>query len=203
MKKMIASLLVAGACLGMALPTVVNAAVEEVNGTGSADVTVNGTIGMDNTNPTSPIEEGSDAWINVDLDTATVFYNVKGQTAIESPTYSIENKSGRPVDVSVEKFEHVDTSDPYSDIKSLNLNIGDGSSDKLINEGALKSVAATSPLFTLANKDGKMNEADGSTDTSKASTTFSYNGELNGASTDTKHPDFTMTLKLDVPTDWK
>lgn len=203
MKKMIASLLVAGVTLGMALPTAVNAAVENTNGESSADVQVNGTIGMDNTNPGSSIEEGSDAWINVSLDTDTVFYNVKGQTTIESPTYDIENKSGRPVDVSVEKFEHDDNSDSYSDIKTLNLNIGDGSSDQLIANGVLKNAPAQLPLFRLANNEGKTTEGQQTPDLSKATTTFSYNGELNGASTDTKNPNFTMTLKLDVPTDWK
>lgn len=198
MKKMIASLLVAGACLGMALPTVVNAAVEEVNGTGSADVTVNGTIGMDNTNPTSPIEEGSDAWINVDLDTATVFYNVKGQTAIESPTYSIENKSGRPVDVSVEKFESV--SGDYSAIDSLNLKIGDGSSEGLIEGGVLQSSFTGAPLLRLANKEGKFTDAD-TPDSTNVKKTFSYDGELTAASTATTTPKFKMTLKLETTKD--
>lgn len=203
MKKIMVGLLVAGACFGMALPSVVNAA--DVNGEGSADVTVNGTIGMDNTDPTSPIEEGSDSWVNVTLDTATVFYNVNGQTSIESPTYSIKNNSGRPVAVSVEKFEHKSASDAYTPIRSLNLKIGDGTtSEKLIDSSTLNTTFASSPLVTLANKDGNFIEGDQS-DLSKAETTFSYDGELTAASIAKTTPEFTMTLKLDVPTTpaWK
>lgn len=200
MKKMMASLLVAGACLGMALPTVVRAA--DVNGEGSADVTVNGTIGLDNTDPTESIEEGSDAWVNVTLDTTTVFYNVSGQTAIESPTYDIKNNSGRPVAVSVEKFESV--SGDYSMIDELNLKVGDGTTtEQLMDATGPKTTFTGAPLFTLANKEGKLTEADSSTDTSKAATTFGYDGELKAKSTGTETPSFTMTLKLVVPDNWK
>lgn len=199
MKKIMVGLLVAGACFGMALPSVVNAA--DVNGEGSADVTVNGTIGMDNTDPTSPIEEGNDSWINVTLDTATVFYNVKGQTTIESPTYNIKNNSGRPVDVSVQSFSQTNSVD-ISNINSLNLKIGDGTtSEELIDSNGLSTSFAGSPLFSLANKNGNFTSTD-TADPSKAETTFSYDGDLTAASSTTTNPEFTMTLKLDVPNTW-
>ncbi|RAV23560.1 hypothetical protein DQE84_20290, partial [Staphylococcus warneri] len=65
-------------------------------------------------------EESHDNWINVTLDTATIFYNVSGRNDIESPTYTIENKSGRPVDVSIADFAQTNA-ESITEISSLNL----------------------------------------------------------------------------------
>lgn len=208
MKKIMAGLLVAGACFGMALPTAVNAA--DVNGEGSADVTVNGTIGMDNTDPTSPIEEGNDSWINVTLDTATVFYNVKGQTTIESPTYNIENKSGRPVDVSVQSFSQTDSTD-ISKINTLELasrrsdaaTLSETKTPLFTSAGApIDTLVTPTKILTLANNEGKMTLTDSSTDTDLAKATFGYVGTVASDAT-VSEPEFKMTLQLDVPDTWK
>lgn len=207
MKKIMAGLLVAGACFGMALPSVVNAA--DVNGEGSADVTVNGTIGMDNTDPTSPIEEGNDSWINVTLDTTTIFYNVAGQTTIESPTYNIENKSGRPVDVSVHSFTQTNSAD-ISKIDSLELasrrsdtaTTADTKTPLFTGPGStIETLGTPTKILTLANNEGKMNETDSSTDTNLAKATFGYVGTVASDAT-VSEPIFQMTLQLDVPNTW-
>ncbi|MEE1499604.1 MAG: hypothetical protein U0K17_06510, partial [Enterococcus hirae] len=98
MKKVLVSMLFSGSFVGFVAPAMVQA--EDVIGVDQADIQINGTIGLDNTDPEEAIEESHDNWINVTLDTATIFYNVSGRNDIESPTYTIENKSGRPVDVS-------------------------------------------------------------------------------------------------------
>ncbi|MDG3374961.1 hypothetical protein P5D95_26195, partial [Vibrio parahaemolyticus] len=102
MKKRLASLFIAGSFVGGLVPIAVQA--QDVIGDGSAEIKVNGSIGLDNTDPTETIDEESEDWINVTLDTATIFYNISGRTNIESPTYTIKNNSGRPVDVTITKF---------------------------------------------------------------------------------------------------
>lgn len=202
MKKVIASLFVASACLGGILPTVAQAEAEDVNGASEANITVNGTIGVDNTNPEANINEGSDAWINVTLDTATVFYNVAGQTTIESPTYNIENKSGRPVNVSVTAFSHTNSED-IAGITKLNLvsTRSDGTAlteTELINGGSIPTIPETK-ILSLANNEGKFTE-DGTATTDAKKATFGYTGEVSEGAEST--PSFTLTLQFDVPTTW-
>ncbi len=201
MKKVIASLFVASACLGGILPTVAQA--ENVNGESEANITVNGTIGTDNTDPEANINEGSDTWINVTLDTATVFYNVAGQTTIESPTYNIENMSGRPVDVSVKAFSHDGIAD-IADITKLNLvsMLANGTASKeteLINGGSIPTIPETK-ILSLANNEGKFTE-DGTETTDVKKATFGYTGEVSETAV-ASTPTFTLTLQFDVPTTW-
>jgi hypothetical protein len=73
------------------------------NNTDSADITVTGRIGFDNTDPESPEPTDPDQWIHVTLPTAAVFES-KEDKSIDSPTYQIENKSGRPVKVAVSNY---------------------------------------------------------------------------------------------------
>lgn len=203
MKKVIASLFVASACLGGILPTVAQA--ENVNGESEANITVNGTIGTDNTDPEANINEGSDTWINVTLDTATVFYNIAGQTTIESPTYNIENMSGRPVDVSVTAFSHDGIAD-IADITELNLvsMLANGTASKeteLINGGSIPTIPETK-ILSLANKDGNFTEnGTDPTDPDAKKATFGYTGEVSETAT-ASTPTFTLTLQFDVPTTW-
>lgn len=118
MKKVLVSMLFSGSFVGFVAPAMVQA--EDVIGVDQADIQINGTIGLDNTDPEEAIEESHDNWINVTLDTATIFYNVSGRNDIESPTYNIENKSGRPVDVSIADFAQTNA-ESITEISSLNL----------------------------------------------------------------------------------
>lgn len=88
MKKVLVSMLFSGSFVGFVAPAMVQA--EDVIGVDQADIQINGTIGLDNTDPEEAIEESHDNWINVTLDTATIFYNVSGRNDIESPTYMLE-----------------------------------------------------------------------------------------------------------------
>lgn len=205
MKKVIASLFVASACLDGILPTVAQAEAEDVNGASEANITVNGTIGVDNTNPEANINEGSDAWINVTLDTATVFYNVAGQTTIESPTYNIENKSGRPVNVSVTAFSHTNSED-IAGITKLNLvstrSDGTDSTETPLFSGAgtpIGTLETPESILPLANNDRDMGDGTKIANANKA--TFGYTGEVSETATASK-PSFTLTLQFDVPTTW-
>ena len=204
MKKVIASLFVASACLGGVLPTVAQAA--DVNGASEANITVNGTIGVDNTDPEANINEGSDTWINVTLDTATVFYNVAGQTTIESPTYNIENKSGRPVDVSVTAFSQ-DNSDDIANITELNLVSmradGTASTETALFSGPgtpKETFVTPAPILSLANTENKFTE-NGTATTNAKKATFGYTGKVVKDAA-ASAPSFTLTLQFDVPTTW-
>lgn len=84
MKKILSGLLVGSALLGGAAS--VYAVEENVSGTNSASITVNGSLGQDNTDENGPnIDEGSDDWINVTVDTANIFYTTKDSNTKQSP----------------------------------------------------------------------------------------------------------------------
>lgn len=180
--------------------TTVHAAETINNGTNTGDVQINGTLGQSNTDPEAPINEGSDQWINVTLDTATIFYNTAGSTTIESPDYGITNSSGRPVSVVATGITQTNSVD-ISSISSLavNLNRNDGgasSTASLVTDGTTGVTGATS--FVLANNVGQIASTDeaateSSTVTNNAAT-FQYDGTLTSALSETIAPTFTMTL---------
>ncbi|WP_206856050.1 hypothetical protein [Candidatus Enterococcus mangumiae] len=195
-KKLLSSLLVVGTSLGALAPATILAT--DVIGEPTADITINGSLGLDNTDPEEEIEEGNTNWINVTLDTATIFYNLSGTTTIDSPTYNIENNSGRPVKVSIQSFTQTDTSN-ISVIDSLNFVSSLGGSaitQSLINSGNVEAFGSPVELFTLANSEGNLTE-DGSGTDSK-STTFKYEGTVSGTSIARTNPAFTLTLQLDA-----
>ncbi|MBO0461415.1 hypothetical protein JZO83_06605 [Enterococcus sp. DIV1298c] len=195
-KKLLSSLLVVGTSLGALAPATILAT--DVIGNSSADITINGSLGLDNTDPDEEIEEGDTNWINVTLDTATIFYNLSGTTTIDSPTYNIENKSGRPVKVSIKDFTQTDTSN-ISVIDSLDFvsSIGGSAITKpLITSGDIEDFTNPTELFTLANSVGNLN-ADG-TSTGDQSTTFKYEGTVSGDNIARTNPAFTLTLQLDA-----
>lgn len=174
------------------------------DGTNNADVTVNGTIGADNTDPNQPIPEGSDKWINVSLDTATIFYNTSSDTSIVSPIYTITNNSGRPVKVKVNKFTKTNT-DSIEDIKDLNVNFKrQGTQSKnvktnLINSGALSSLDNAENL-ELANTKGKFINSD-TEDAGSNIAKFNYSGSVKAKVNKLTQPNFKMNL-LFTPTSW-
>ncbi|MHC5250622.1 hypothetical protein [Enterococcus sp. HY326] len=170
------------------------------NGTNTGDVQINGTLGQSNTDPEAPINEGSDQWINVTLDTATIFYNTAGSTTIESPTYAITNNSGRPVSVIASKITKTNEVD-VSAISSLAVNLtrndnGASSTASLVSAGTTGVTGATS--LVLANNVGQVAKTDtAATDSSTVknnAATFKYDGTLSSALTDKIAPTFTMTL---------
>lgn len=153
MKKILSGLVVGSILFGGAAS--IYAAEENVNGTGSASITVNGSLGQDNTDEKAPnIDEGSDDWINVTLDTANIFYTTKetAHKSITSPHYRITNHSGRAVNISVEDFTV--TSGNLDNVDELKITGKDYSAvDQEVN---LKGTG-TRAFMTLANNQGKLN----------------------------------------------
>ncbi|MBS9339246.1 hypothetical protein G6R29_06475 [Fructobacillus sp. M2-14] len=172
------------------------------DGTNNANVAVNGTLGADNTKPDSNIPEGSDKWINVTVDTATIFYNTSTDTKIIAPTYHITNNSGRPVSVKVNSFTQNDQKD-ISKIAALNVAMkrtdGVGTSTNLITSGSLSNVSQDSSL-QLANVNGNLAKGDTAV-TGNNKATFTYNGAVSQKLTTEIQPSFTMNL-LFTPTSW-
>ncbi|WP_265460099.1 hypothetical protein [Enterococcus sp. HY326] len=200
-KKVLGTILGIGTLATLGLGATTAHAAETINnGTNTGDVQINGTLGQSNTDPEAPINEGSNQWINVTLDTATIFYNTAGSTTIESPDYDITNNSGRPVSVVATGITQTNSVD-ISSISSLavNLNRNDGgasSTASLVTDGTTGVTGATS--LVLANNVGQIastDEAatDSSTVTNNAAT-FQYDGTLSSALSETIAPTFTMTL---------
>lgn len=193
MKKMI-SLLALSSMMLMAVP--VSAVDQEIVGEGTGDIPVNGTLGMDNTDPTAPIVEGEDSWINVSLPTETIFYstNTKQDAPITSPKYTITNNSGRPVDI---YYNGLTSNGTYDDI-SYNLNLKGFDSDLAIR--TVKDLSVNrSKLITLANGNGNMDEA--GTTTGENTVTYEYTGKVNEELTNKIQHSYTMTLEFEA-VDW-
>lgn len=147
---------------------------------GTATIEVNGTLGADNTNPDSTIPEGDDNWINVTVPTSTIFYNTPKNSAIQSPSYSITNNSGRPVSVSTDGLTTGANNSEPSDF-DLTLNTVGTSTNpattgtiNLINKGSIQQSLNTT-LINLANKDGKLT-SNGAANAGDNSATFTYGG---------------------------
>lgn len=191
-KKVIAGLLLSSCVLGVAMPAF--AETKPVDGEGTTDIQVNGTLGVDNTKPDAEIPEGEEGWINVTVPTTTVFYNTTTVKAIKSPTYEIVNNSGRPVDVSISTF--TPGANTGMDLSSLDLSVTIGSTDTPVVSGGDVVDFSTTPglLAELANSEGHREKGDAG---SKASTaTFRYTGTANA--TTQVQPKYTMTLKFDA-----
>lgn len=195
--------------VGISLFTVAHADTSTLSdGTNNANVAVNGTIGADNTDPTAPIPEGSDKWLNITLDTATIFYNTQTDTNIVSPKYQITNNSGRPVSVKVNSFTQNDNV-AIDSIGSLNVNMnrkgtssdtsGSSLSTNLISNGAISNFSTAGSL-SLANKSGQIKSTD--TDGSFSNqANFDYTGNVISKLSSTLQPSFTMNL-LFTPISW-
>lgn len=195
-KKLLSSLLVLGTTAGAFAPATTLAT--DVIGEPTADITINGSLGVDNTDPNEEIDEGQTDWINVTLDTATIFYNVSGTTNINSPTYNIANNSGRPVKVSVQNFAQTDGSDlaVISGLNFISSLDGTNVNQPLITSGVLETFTTPAELFTLSNSAGNLT-ADG-TSTGSNATTFKYEGSVTADNITPINPTFTLTLQLDA-----
>lgn len=201
---------IAGTILGLSIVTLglgaTKASAESTtidDGTNTGNVKINGTLGANNTDPTAPINEGSGQWLNVTLDTDTIFYNTATSTAIESPTYNIKNNSGRPVNVKVKTFTHDDAID-ITKIGALNAtftraktdtNAAASVSTNLITSGALTTDFTSASTLQLANSEGKLAKDD-TTGAYSTDGTFAYGGSVTSKINETIKPTFTMTLSL-------
>ncbi|MCD1024039.1 hypothetical protein [Enterococcus sp. SMC-9] len=202
-RKVIAGLLLSSCVLGVAMPVFAQDGTEadlqeDYSGQNSVEIEVNGTLGADNTNPGATITEGDDNWINVTVPTKTIFYNTAKDPVIKSPDYKITNNSGRPVSVSLERFENDDTNTSLTLPSSYSLNLqveGKQPISNIATSNTSTDFTTSTPLIDLANKDGRMALAD-EVDASSNVATFKYTGTANA--TTQVQPKYTMTLKFDA-----
>ncbi|MBO0450381.1 hypothetical protein JZO76_12710 [Enterococcus sp. MJM12] len=202
-KKVIAGLLLSSCVLGVAMPAFAQDGTEAdsqqtIDGENSAEIEVNGTLGADNTDPGATITEGDDNWINVTVPTKTIFYNTAKDPVIKSPDYKITNNSGRPVSVSLERFENDDTNTSLTLPSSYSLNLqveGKQPISNIATSNTSTDFTTSTPLIDLANKDGRMALAD-EVDASSNVATFKYTGTA--TATTQVQPKYTMTLKFDA-----
>lgn len=202
-KKVIAGLVLSSCVLGVAMPAFAQDGTEAdsqqtIDGENSAEIEVNGTLGADNTDPGATITEGDDNWINVTVPTKTIFYNTAKDPVIKSPDYKITNNSGRPVSVSLERFENDDTNTSLTLPSSYSLNLqveGKQPISNIATSNTSTDFTTSTPLIDLANKDGRMALAD-EVDASSNVATFKYTGTA--TATTQVQPKYTMTLKFDA-----
>lgn len=197
-KKVIAGLLLSSCVFGVAMPAF--AETKTIDGEGTTDIQVNGTLGADNTKPDAEIPEGEEGWINVTVPTTTVFYNTTTVKAIKSPTYDIVNNSGRPVKVSLEKFENDDINDGLElpDDYSLDLIVEgrkDGAIQKIATSDTSVDFDELTHLVDLANVDG-LQTATGTPVDDGNIAHFRFGGTADP--TGVVQPKYTMTLKFDA-----
>lgn len=196
MKKILSGLLVGSILFSGAVS--IHAAEENVNETGSASITVNGSLGQDNTDENAPnIQEGSTDWINVTLDTANIFYTTKetAHKTITSPDYRITNNSGRGVKVSVANFT-VDSGN-LDNVEELKISGKDYSG---VEQAADLKVIGTGDFLVLANNQGKLNVEADPFGGYVNDTLYSYSGTTTGEyykdkAEQTKH---TLTLAFEA-----
>ncbi len=187
-------------------------------GEDSATIPVQGTLGVDNTDPDSPIDEGDKAWINVTVPTQTYFYSA-GTTAnsvITSPKYTIKNNSGRPVIVNLNgltesgnpaQTDGKKISDTTTSNKNVEVNlISEGgvthaSSTNIIKNGS-PVASLSSELTRLANQEGKNKSSEEAVSGSNI-LTFSYAGEIGSNLDGVYSSNYTLGLTFSVPSDWK
>lgn len=139
-----------------------------VKGSNSGKMEVRGNLGeIDNENPETPIEEGSDEWINVTFPTSTIFGQGE-QNKITSPKYTITNNSGRHVNVTVSDYI-IDAakSDAVAVAALKELNIEEPAGEKMKVNLATEGVSSVDPG---ANSLGKINTKD--------TLNFSFTGEV-------------------------
>lgn len=205
-KKVIAGLLLSSCVFGVAMPAFAQDGTEadlqeDYSGQNSVEIEVNGTLGADNKDPNATIPEGDDNWINVTVPTKTIFYNTAADSEIKSPDYKITNNSGRPVSVSLEKFENdaTNTSLTLPSSYSLNLQVeGKQPIQNIATSDTSTDFTTATHLIDLANKDGRMS-ATGNVNAGSNEATFKYTGTA--TATTQVQPSYTMTLKF-VATPW-
>lgn len=197
--KLLSTLLISTFVLGGAQTV---AADQTVNGQAVTDVQVNGTLGADNTDPSSTIPEGDKDWINITVPTDTIFYNTAAQSAIKAPTYTITNHSGRPVKVSTIGFTSGATNGTLPADFDLNLKVtgttanpATTASTELIKAGVVNT-AVTSDLITLANSANQFKASDTAATPVDNQATFTFGGTATSATP--LKLNYTLNMKFDV-----
>ncbi|MGX1461720.1 uncharacterized protein affecting Mg2+/Co2+ transport [Bacillus thuringiensis] len=161
----------------------------------SAEIKARGVIGEgNNTDPGESLPEGDNKWIHVTLPTEVVFSSDEKNEhkTIVSPTnYKITNKSGRPVQVTLQEFKGIEG----KALKNLNLEstvAGDFNKKELIKDK--NNVTKPSELVKLANNKGEMT----GNDKAKQEVGFKFTGDVDKtALTDKKeNVEYKMTLKF-------
>lgn len=180
------------------------AKAEIVDGQSTGKIEINGSIGkLDNTDPETTLPEGSDDWINVSLDTATLFHttSASNHAEIESAKYSIQNQSGRGVAVYVNEISGTPL---YVDSLTINPTaekplIEDPSSVNLITNGELATGIQDTVWLKLANNDNQL-EVGNSTQDFGNQVTFDYTGTTRNlpvdATTTSYQENYVMTLRF-------
>lgn len=165
----------------------------------TGDIPVNGTLGMDNTDPDAPINEKTDDWINVSLPMDTIFYNVNPNKNITSPDYTIINNSGRPVEVLFSKLGN-DTEQNEIDYDLLLK--GFTNNPQIVDSGEAQDKSSAPELLqTLANKEGKL-EKEGVATLDSNKVVYGYTGTVNQVDFDSKvEYNYDMTLEFKA-VDW-
>lgn len=162
-------------------------------------VEVEGTLGIDNTDPTAPIDEGDKKWVNVTVPMKTIFYSVGSSGSVSSPTYTVKNNSGRPVTVSAESFTTKSAGGITATDLDLDLKTSTAVTVPVITDGN-SGVLTTTSLGELANSEGRLVNA-GPTGQSQE-LTFNYDGNFTaGSSQATITETYDLSLKF-VPIKW-
>ncbi|GAX46502.1 hypothetical protein [Pseudolactococcus reticulitermitis] len=197
MKKILATLLISTAVFAGAQAV---SADQTIDGQSAGDITVNGTLGADNTDPGSSIPETDPAWINVTIPTNTIFYNKTNDATIKAPTYTIVNHSGRPVKVTAASFTADANNGALPTDFDLNLKVTGTTanpattpSTELIKDGSV--TAAPSELITLANSANQFKASDTVATAVDNQATFTYGGTA--TSTTPLKLSYTLGLKFD------
>lgn len=203
MKKLLSTLLVSTVVFAGAQAV---SAQDVVGPTDNANISVKGTLGADNTDPDTTIPEGDKDWINVTLPTETIFYNTAAVKDIQAPTYTITNNSGRPVKISVAKFDaNINNPTPLPGDFALNLkvtgpstgNAATTASTPLVVGGVIQT--PTNELITLANSSDQYVKTDALVPKGSAvnnTATFTYSGTA--TTTTALKLSYTLGLKFEA-----
>lgn len=193
MKKILAGLLMVGVSLTAFSLTAHS--VENFDGVPSAEVEINGFIGQDNTDPAAEIPEGHDDWINVDLDTATMFWTTGDSTEIKAPNYSIQNKSGRPVDIKIASLvaETAPDTETTLDLNMVTTMVPDEGEEDIIN--TIQLVTGNAIVDPLSNGTGiPVGQLVANSEVDGRNMMFTYAGTADATGVDT--PSYTMVLEF-------
>lgn len=119
------------------------------DGKTTGNIEVNGKLGVNNTDPTAPIEPGDNAWVNVTIPTKTYFYNANGTTKINSPEYKIINNSGKGVGVLYQSF--TETTSPTLNVDYTTLSLVGTGIGATVTETVLSGDTTATTGATIAN----------------------------------------------------
>lgn len=154
--------------------------IDGLEGNNSAEVITRGNLGkIDNEDPDVPIPDGDDKWIKVTLPTEVVFGSENQETITSPSNYTIENKSGRPVKVDVEKYS-ISGGNGVQALTELNINRtageqGNSTVNLVSGQAEVKDYTINQEFVRLANNEGKI--GDETTGKAKA-TNFNFTGKV-------------------------